>query len=350
MRARSVINLVLLIGGMLSLAFSPAPTCAAGRLAVLTVDGPFVEALRGAADAFESIWEVEVDIRVLPDNNAVVHLIRSSRPLPAADLCLLDEDFWDVGIADELITPFESECCDWARRVIPLAQAPSGYGPAVCSSCFGLAYNRNLVQAPTSWGDLWDAVIAGHCGLYSPESDEMMMVLMAATALVADDPYSPCTALARMVDLFKGPCVIAKSEEDMVDKLVAGDVRIAPMWIHNALQAAAVSPDIAFAVPSEGAFVNHLRPNLITGCRNPSVATEFARFLLEEPAQLGFMNKALCLPTTELARDGYVTAQLLMIRDQVSACPLLPDWHWIGLCRHAWSSYIRAESQIDRSN
>jgi spermidine/putrescine transport system substrate-binding protein len=115
----------------------------------------------------------------------------------------------------------------------------------------GIAYNRSVTPAPTSWADLWSERLKGRLTMLDDPED-----MLGACLKKLHLPFSATDEgeLRRAEQEAKAqkPLLRAYLNAEVRDQLVAGDVLVAQLWSTTAQQAIDAAPHVAFAYPAEG--------------------------------------------------------------------------------------------------
>lgn len=314
----------------------------ADLLSIIAVDGAYSTVLEKAANEFSARHGVAVELELLRSNNDVVRTMRSERGRSRSDLCLLDEDFWDVGITDELIEPLSSDGAAWLKDVLANPDDVAGYGPPVCAGCLGIAYDKLRLTDPISWRVLWDPAQASPVGLWPPRSNEAAMVVLAASLSEGGSQYENRVGLGQVCTLLGSGRARIGCSAELAMGLVNREICAAPMWSWTAVGLAREYDYIGFAVPLEGAFVTYVRPNIVAGCDSPELAAAFVDFLLSPDVQGDLANIALLCPMTTSVLCSEVASDLWRVRSDMIQRWLCADWDWAAPFSDVWARQMES--------
>ena len=170
----------------------------------------------------------------------------------------------------------------------------------------GIGYNQRLVNPPpTRWADLFDPVWIGPYTNRLSMLNDMREVIGAALVSLG---YSPETtdpqhlAQAQVRLLQQKPLVAKYDSESFEDSLVSGETVLAHGWSGEVAMAQSQNPDIAFAIPQEGAFVFVDNWTIPKGARQKELAEDFINFVLRPEISARIVNHARYASVNEAAK------------------------------------------------
>jgi spermidine/putrescine transport system substrate-binding protein len=115
----------------------------------------------------------------------------------------------------------------------------------------GIAYNRNIVPAPTAWADLWNPALARRITMLDDPVD-VFAACLKKLGLPANSRSADELRRAQHEAMTQKPLLRAYLNAEVRDQLVSGDVMAAQLWSTTAQQAIDASPQIDFVYPREG--------------------------------------------------------------------------------------------------
>ncbi len=116
----------------------------------------------------------------------------------------------------------------------------------------GILYQKQLMPAPQSWADLWNAKLAGKITMLDDATEVFGACLKKLGYSLNSADTAELRAAAQEARKQK-PLLRAYLNAEVRDQAVAGDVAAAQAWAVTAAQAIAAAPDrLAFAYPREG--------------------------------------------------------------------------------------------------
>jgi spermidine/putrescine transport system substrate-binding protein len=169
----------------------------------------------------------------------------------------------------------------------------------------GIGYSQSQVRPPPArWADLFEP------GWIEPYKNRISMLNdireVIAAALVASG-HSPDTtdpqhlAQAQALLLRQKPFLAKYDSESCEDSLASGETVLAQGWSGEIAMAQAQTPDIAFVVPAEGAFVFVDNWAIPKGARQKDLAEDFIDFVLRPEVSAMIVNHARYASVNEAA-------------------------------------------------
>jgi spermidine/putrescine transport system substrate-binding protein len=170
----------------------------------------------------------------------------------------------------------------------------------------GIGYNKRQVNPPpTRWADLFEPAWLEPYRQRISMLNDMREVIGAA--LVASG-HSPETAdpqhlaEAQALLLRQKPFLAKYDSESFEDSLASGETVLAHGWSGEIAMAQSQNPDIAFAIPAEGAFVFVDNWAIPKGARQKELAEEFINFVLRPEISAMIVNHAKYASVNEAAK------------------------------------------------
>jgi spermidine/putrescine transport system substrate-binding protein len=193
-----------------------------------------------------------------------------------------------------------------ARFRDPAYDPGHGYSVPYQWGITGIGYNRRLVQPPPQrWADLFDPTwIEPYRHRFSMLNDMREVIGAALVALGhAPDSADPQHLAQAQALLRRQKPFLAKFDnESFEDSLVSGETMLAQGWSGEIAMAQSQNPDIAFVIPSEGAFVFVDNWAIPKGARQKALAEEFINFVLRPKISARIVNHARYASVNEDAR------------------------------------------------
>ena len=213
--------------------------------------------LDDAAAALRAHRDIGADVAILPDAQ-VAKMIASgwAQPLPAADAA-----------RSRAITNFANPGFDPGRK----------FSLPWSSTMVGLAFDRSRVHEPVRSVDaLFDAKFKGKVALSADAASTLGLVALAA----GNHPASitapqAAAAVSRVREAVGSGQVRSFATTEYVDDLVSGRALLAVARADAIRDALAVSPSLAFVVPTEGGLLSSMNMVVPVGARNVAEAGVF---------------------------------------------------------------------------
>ncbi len=197
------------------------------------------------------------------------------------------------GSIDKMWAKINPEWMPNSQRVPTDLLLPGGDGITFQQTPFGIMYNPDRVEAPTSWTDLWNPKYEGRVAMWDAYFDAYAMAAVATgKSPSVEDGIKAWEPHRKNIGIWSTSPI---AEEDLVHR---GEVWVAPHWGAWTEQARMQGKRVAFAYPKEGAT---LWSNQVHSCVGfaPKVTELAQRYLnvwLSDECQSSWLTNALISP------------------------------------------------------
>ncbi len=287
-------------GGSSLLSFAEALAQAssedAATLTIFSQGGVVPEVIQKFAVAPFNQQYPKAAVRLEVATNAVSYpKMLASRNNPVVSGGMFNDIFAQRGIKDGMWVKFDDSFVPNRKHVPSELMTPGGFGIPFQLTPFGIMYNPDRVEKPTSWTDLWNPKYKGRVSMWDSYFDAYIMAAIATGK--GPDVVEGIKAWAPHRQNIGSWTNSGIAEADTVHR---GEMWLAPHWGGWAEQARAEGKRIAFTIPKEGAiqWTNHMQ--CITGF-TPKVTELTQRFLnlwLSDECQLAWATNAFFGPTS----------------------------------------------------
>lgn len=285
-------------------ALAAAPPDAIAQLTILVQGGPVGDALKAVANPMFAAMYPKATIELNASTNAAAFpKMLAQRNNPVIGGGMFNDLFAARGALTKMWAPFDPDFVPNAVHVPQAVRIPGAVGITVQRTPFGIMYNPDKVDAPTSWTDLWNPKYRGRVSMYDSYFDAYAMASVATggppsveAGVKAWIPYRDNVGAWAA-----GPT----SEQDMVHR---GEVWLAPHWGGWAEQARLQGKNVRFALPKEGGTLWSNQIQCSVGF-SPVVTELIQRYLntwLSPECQTAWLKGALISPavdTVEIPAD-----------------------------------------------
>jgi putative spermidine/putrescine transport system substrate-binding protein len=233
-----------------------------------------------------------VDIEWL-ENNLGDRLTKlaAEKGAPTIDVALVPVGEAPRLLANGVTDPANTELPNY-EQLLDFAKLESGYGVSVLQ--FGIAYNPEFVEKPTSWADLLDETYAGHIALPSmPNSGGYAFLTMLAKN--AGGSEADLTAAIDQVAAFKANAhSFIGATPTVEEQIKSGEIRMY-VDIGGVAAGAKLKRDVPveFVVPDEGSPVSINTLVVPAGSKHTGCAEAFVAFMLGEESQKTWAEQLL---------------------------------------------------------
>lgn len=283
-----------------------------------------------------------LEVEIVDSNNATSYpRMLAQRNSPVISGAMINDYFAQRGITDGMWEKFDPDIMTNLEFVPEELLTPGGYGIPFIFSPFGIMYNPDKVEAPTSWKDLWKPEYKNRVSMWDAYFDAYVMAGMVSEGKpevdAGIDAWKPHK---KNIGAWVSSPIV---ESDLVSR---GEVWLAPHWGAYCELARSQDKNVAFAMPEEGAVQWACHMQLCKGFDEAEahLAQLYMNTWLSEEFQLaaaekGFfspVNRAVTLPEA-LQHPGIMTV------DEAIDDLIRPDFKEIG------SQIPKYKRMIDRS-
>lgn len=319
-RRRAILKSLLVLGVGVGAAGKFAEVLAAGseadvkKLVVLSQPGVLPQLCADISTPALKKQYPSLEVEVVDSNNATSYpRMLAQRNSPVISGAMINDYFAQRGIADGMWEKFDPAIMTNVSQVPEVLMTPGGFGIPFLICPYGIMYNPDRVEKPTSWKDLWKPEYKGRVSMWDAYFDAYVM----AAEVTGQGPnvaagIKAWEAYKQNIGAWVSSPIV---EADLVSR---GEVWLAPHWGAWAELAKSQGKNVAFTVPEEGAVQWACHMQLCKGF-SPAVQKLTQAYMntwLSEEFQLaalqkGFLspvNKSVSIPEN-LRQPGVVTVQ-----------------------------------------
>lgn len=285
-----------------ALAAAPADTVV--ELNILVQGGPVGDALKTIANPMFNSMYPKATIELNASTNAAAFpKMLAQRNNPVIGGGMFNDLFAARGTLTKMWAPFNPEFVPNAAHVPPAVRIPGAIGVTVQQTPFGIMYNPDKVEPPTSWTDLWNAKYRGRVSMYDSYFDAYAMASVATGGPASVE--AGVKAWVPYRDNIGAWAAGPTSEEDMVHR---GEVWLAPHWGGWVEQARLQGKNVRFALPKEGGTLwsNQIQCSVGFSPVTTELIQRYLNTWLSPECQTAWLKGALISPavdTVEIPAD-----------------------------------------------
>jgi spermidine/putrescine transport system substrate-binding protein len=144
----------------------------------------------------------------------------------------------------------------------------------------------------TKWADLWNPRYAGKIGIRSITRDSVGLTLLSlGYSFNSEEPEELKAAEQKLLELKPSLVFVDVSADNVVPKLLSGNLQILVGWAEDALDAQAQNPAIRYILPEEGAILWGDNFAIPASSRNKAGAELLLNFLLRPEISAQIVNE-----------------------------------------------------------
>lgn len=281
-------------------------------------------------------FEEETGAEVIMDPSYDFTNLLSEGDNPNVDLMYLDDarviEGGQLGILEELD---KTKISHW-DNLFDEAIDKEGHGVAWVFGSYGLVYNTEEIDKPTSWDDLWNSQYKGKVAINDLVSNGGVQAFVEAAKSKGGDEKNIEPAFEKYEELAPNLLTISASTAQLTDMLTRGEVWIAPWWDGRALSLEDSGAPVGYVLPDEGAYATIVMFSIPKGTKNQDLAYKFIEMSLEPEAQIGFAKEMYYGPTnqeTELPSE--LADRVIYGKEMVESLQFV-DWEQVAKDRSEW--------------
>lgn len=283
---------------------------------------------------------VQVSVEGVSNATAYPRML-AQRTKPAISGIMCNDIFAQRGIADKMWDKFDPSIMTNLSKVPTELMTPGGFGITFLISPYGIMYNPDKVEAPTSWNDLYNPKYEGRVSMWDAYFDAYVMAGVAAGKGPSVEEGIKAWAPHK-----KNIGVWANSPIAEADLVSRGEVWLAPHWGSYTELARSQDKKVAFAIPKEGAVQWSCHMQLCTGFSEPvsRLTQVYMNTWLDDDLQKAFMEKGFFSPASRAVQiPKSMEGPALVTADQAAKTLIRPDYVTIG------QQIPKLKSLIDRT-
>lgn len=222
------------------------------QLSIQSWGGAYLDIVKNAAtDPMRQNYpELTIDVTEESNSELFPRLAASMQdPPPPVDGGQWNDSWTARGAADDMWAELDLGNMPNASSIVDGLNPESGFGLTFGISPFGIAYNPEYVDAPTSWTDLYNPEYRGKVGLWDVFFDWLIM----ASRIEGGDEYDLEPGIRAWEAAKDNIAMWIPSLPLVHEALDRGEIWLAADWASWALQAKSTGLSVEFALPEEGA-------------------------------------------------------------------------------------------------
>lgn len=217
-------------------------------ITILTQGGPVVDVLREFAEPLFAKDNPGTSVELEVSSNSVTYpKMVATRNEPIIAGGMFNDLFTARGVVDKIWSPLDYANVPNAAGVPEGIRSNDGFSLVFQQTPYGIMYNPDRVEKPTSWNDLYKPEYKGRVSMWSTNLDAYAMAGVAAgKGLSVEAGIEVWKAHKENIGAWVTSPI---AEEDLVAR---GEMWLAPHWGAWSEQARAAGKNVAFTMPEEG--------------------------------------------------------------------------------------------------
>ena len=310
-------------------ALATATDAEVAKLVILSQPGVLPKLCNDISTPLIKKMSPKTEIEVISSNNAASYpRMLAQRSSPSISGSMINDLFAQRGIADGMWEKFDPAIMTNLRNIPPEIMTPGGFGIIFLMTPYGIMYNPDRVEKPTSWLDLWNPKYAGRVSMWDAYFDAYIMAAIATgkgpNILEGIKAWS---AHKKNIGAWVSSPIV---EADMVDR---GEVWLAPHWGAWAELARSQGKKVAFTIPKEGAvqWGGHMQLSKGFSPAVSKLSQAYMNTWLSDEFQLEALKQGFLSPVSKAVKvpDDLKRAGFISVDDAITKL-IRPDFKDVG--------------------
>ncbi len=262
----------------------------------------------------------------------------AQRSNPVVSGGMYNDIYAQRGIADRMWAKFNPALMPNATNIPKEILTPGGFGLPIHLTPFGIMYNPDRVEKPTSWTDLWNPKYKGRVSMWSAYFDAYIMAAVATGK--GPDVEAGIKAWQPHKQNIGAWITSHINEQDLVSR---GEIWLAPHWGGWTEQARVQGKNVAFTIPKEGAvqWTGHMQLTAGFSPEATELTQHYLNTWLSDECQVAWAEKAFLSPALSTVRmpEHLLSNPAIVAPDKVTSL-VRPDVVSIGPKMTAYKALI----------
>ncbi len=260
--------------------------------------------------------------------------MQSNRDAPYLSVVQMDDPVMIQAVEAGLLMPITADAIPNMTDLRSDAVHMDGQWCNYVQPWAGIAYNTDMRDGVSSWGDLWDGENAGQIIIPSLQNTEGMWTLFSAAMLATGKPFSEAQyeidAAFDKLEGLRGQVLTTYSVMSQAFNLLeqAEISMLAGNFSSYTFPRKAQGVPVDLAAPSEGIFAMPSGICLVKGGPNPELAQAYVNEMLGPEMQSAISEFSASVPANTTVKAGAITPDGVPI--------LSPDWAFVSANRAEW--------------
>lgn len=250
---------------------------------------------------FEEMYNCKIVIDETSGNADRLNKIMAQKNNPEMDIALMSQSFAVIGNREGLFEKLDTNVVTNLDNLYDFAKDAEGYGPCYSVVRYGIIYDADAVEAPTSYLDLFSGKYNGVLSLPDMASTAGPYLLVALAEAQGGSQENVDPAFKLLADNKDNIAQFYSASSDVQTGFTTGEIAVSVFMDMNVptLQAAGVNAQ--WVDPAEGCFSAAATINVIKNSPNPELAQLYVNYMLSDEVQSMVADKLSEAPTNKNA-------------------------------------------------
>jgi len=235
--------------------------------------------------AFEDKYGVEILIDETAGNSDRLNKIMAQKNNPEIDVAFLSDSFAVIGNEKGLFEKIDTSVVTGLDNLYDFALNKDGFGPSFSLVRYGLIYNKDLVEKPESYLDLFSDEYKGLVALPDATTSAGPYLLISMAEELGGSQENIQPALDYIDEYKDNIAHWYTTSSEVQTGFTTGEIAVALFMDINLPLLAKSGINVGWTDAKEGSFSAAATVNVVKGSINPELAQLYVQYLISDEVQ-----------------------------------------------------------------
>ena len=234
---------------------------------------------------FEETYNCKINIDETAGNADRLNQILAQKENPELDVALLSQNFAVKGNNEGLFEKIDTNVVTNLDNLYDFAKDADGYGPCYSLVRYGIIYDADVVEAPTSYQDLFNGNYDGLISLPDMSSTAGPYLLIALAEALGGSQENVDPAFELLAANKDKIAQFYSASSDVQTAFTTGEIAVSVFMDMNMPTLTEAGLNVKWVDPAEGTFSAAATINVVKNCKNPELAQLYVNYILSDEVQ-----------------------------------------------------------------
>ena len=234
---------------------------------------------------FEETYNCKIIIDETAGNADRLNKIMAQKENPEIDVALLSQNFAVKGNNEGLFEKIDTNVVTNLDNLYDFAKDADGYGPCYSLVRYGIIYDADVVEAPTSYQDLFNGNYDGLISLPDMSSTAGPYLLIALAEALGGSQENVDPAFELLAANKDKIAQFYSASSDVQTAFTTGEIAVSVFMDMNMPTLTEAGLNVKWVDPAEGTFSAAATINVVKNCKNPELAQLYVNYILSDEIQ-----------------------------------------------------------------
>ena len=298
------------------------------------------------AKNFEDTYNCTVIIDETAGNADRLNKIMAQKENPEIDVALLSQNFAVKGNSEGLFEKIDTSVVTNLDNLYDFAKDADGYGPCYSLVRYGIIYDADVVEAPTSYQDLFNGNYDGLISIPDMSSTAGPYLLVALAEALGGSQENVDPAFELLAENKDKIAQFYSASSDVQTAFTTGEIAVSVFMDMNMPTLTDAGLNVKWVDPAEGTFSAAATVNVVKGCKNPELAQLFVNYMLSDEVQNQVADVLSEAPTSKNATMSEEKQQYLAYGEDAMSLVKTFDDNYIDTVKAEWIERFQKEVAV----